>query len=60
MITSHFDTRFYRRVFPHTDDSGGIFQSLNDRPEVSCNAEDDYQHGIVDIKSVGDKGQDTH
>lgn len=33
---------------------------LNDTPEVCGNAEDDYQYGIVDVKSVGDKGEDTH
>lgn len=37
-----------------------LFFSLHDRPEVCGNAEDDYQHGIVDVKSVGDKGEDTH
>lgn len=37
-----------------------LVEYLNDRPEVSGNAEDDYQHGIVDIKSIGYKGQDTH
>lgn len=37
-----------------------MVEYLNAKPEVCGNAEDDNQHGIVDVKSVGDKGEDTH
>lgn len=37
-----------------------LVEYFSDRPEVCGDAEDDNQHGIVDVKSVGDKGEDTH
>ena len=29
-------------------------------PEVGGDAEDDYQHGVVDVEAVGDEREDAH
>lgn len=34
--------------------------SENYSPEVGGDAEDDYQHGVVDVEAVSNEGENTH